>query len=93
MWSGERGVFGEVLGAEVAGIFGGDAAEAGFELVACGVGLVEAGEDLSVEVVGGGVFRVVGDGGFEGGVGGVEEIGFVLFAGLRKRAWPRLASA
>ena len=81
---GERGVFGEVLGAEIAGISGGDAGEAGFELVAGGVHLIETGEDLSVEVVGSGVFGVVGDGGFEGGVGGVEEIELVLVAGLNE---------
>ena len=49
---GERRVFGEVLGAEVAGVVGLDAGEAGLELVAGRVHLVETGEHLAVQIVG-----------------------------------------
>ena len=73
-----------MLGAEVAGIGGRDAGKAGLELLARGVDLIEASEHLAVEVVGRAILRVVGDGGFEGGIGGVEEIGLVLVSGLEE---------
>ena len=75
---GELGVCGEVLGAEVAGVVGGDAAEALLELLGCGVVLVETSENIAFEVVGGAVFGIVGYGGFERGVGGLIEIGLIF---------------
>ena len=60
---GQSGIFGEVLGAEVAGIPGTDAAEAGLELAAGCIHLAETGQHLAIQIEGGGVFRIVGDGG------------------------------
>ena len=34
------------------------------------------------------VFGFVGDGGFEGGVGGLEDVGFVFFSGLIEESVP-----
>ena len=80
-----------MLGSEVAGIAGGDTAKAGLEFAACRVRLVEAGQDLTVEIVGGCIFRVVGNGSFEGGVSGIEEVDFVLIPGLKKESMAALS--
>ncbi len=74
-----------MLGAEVAGVVGGDAGEALLELLGGGVVLAEAGEDVPFEVVCGTVFGIVGDGGFERGVGGLIEIGLIFFECLDRR--------
>ncbi len=72
------GIFGEVLGAEVAGIFGGDAGEAGFELLAGGFDLAETGEGVAIEIMGVAVFGIVDDGGFERSIGAWRRSGFFL---------------
>ena len=84
---GERGVFGEVLGAKIAGSVGVRQLRQGLNCRGHRRS-DRGGEDAAIEVEGGADLGVVGEGGFKGGVRGVQQIGLVLIAGLKEEGDP-----